>query len=115
MRLPASGRAGTTPAAPLSGSFTPPPPVSPPQLRQAQPDNSGMMAFDATTPSASPAMRPSKAGAKQEDPLATKLALAQEFHVIGDDSSARSLVKEVLAEATGAMKTKAEQFLRDFG
>jgi pilus assembly protein FimV len=50
-----------------------------------------------------------------EDPLSTKLGLAQEFHAIGDDSSALALVKEVLAEATGALKTKAEQLLKDLG
>jgi len=113
MLLPASQRA-STPAASASShtdiSFTPP---APPQPRQAQAGDSGMMAFDPVPFSASPAARPAKAGAKSEDPLATKLALAQEFHAIGDDSSARSLVKEVIAEATGAMKTKAEQFLND--
>jgi pilus assembly protein FimV len=121
MRLPISQRAGTGSASSPSSSgdslkFTPPaPPISPPQPRQAQPGNSGMMAFEPNKLSATPAARPAKAGAKPEDPLATKLALAQEFHAIGDDSSARDLVKEVIAEATGAMKTKAEKFLRDLG
>jgi pilus assembly protein FimV len=55
------------------------------------------------------------AGLPEEDPLITKFALAQEFHAIGDNNSARSLAKEVLAEATGALKAKAEQFLNTLG
>lgn len=46
-----------------------------------------------------------------EDPLATKLALAEEFNAIGDADGARALVEEVIAEATGALKTKAERLL----
>lgn len=42
-----------------------------------------------------------------EDPLATKLALAEEFRAIGDDDGARALIEEVIAEASGEMKTKA--------
>jgi pilus assembly protein FimV len=50
-----------------------------------------------------------------DDPLATKLALAQEFHGIGDTEGARSLVKEVIAEASGALKARAERFLAELG
>lgn len=46
-----------------------------------------------------------------EDPLETKLALAQEFRVIGDDDGARSLIEEVIAEASGDMKIKAQNAL----
>jgi pilus assembly protein FimV len=46
-----------------------------------------------------------------EDPLATKLALAEEFNAIGDADGARALVEEVIAEATGSLKTKAERLL----
>lgn len=46
-----------------------------------------------------------------EDPLATKLALAEEFNAIGDADGARALVEEVIAEASGALKTKAERLL----
>jgi len=46
-----------------------------------------------------------------EDPLATKLALAEEFNAIGDADGARALVEEVIAEATGALKTQAERLL----
>lgn len=47
----------------------------------------------------------------QEDPLATKLALAQEFSAIGDDSGARVLLEEVIAQASGDMKIKAQRAL----
>jgi pilus assembly protein FimV len=47
------------------------------------------------------------------DPLATKLALAEEFNAIGDPDGARSLAKEVLAEASGELKTRAQRFLAD--
>ncbi len=46
-----------------------------------------------------------------EDPLATKLALAEEFRAIGDDDGARALINEVLSEASGEMKVKAQQAL----
>jgi len=46
-----------------------------------------------------------------EDPLATKLALAEEFNAIGDADGARALVEEVIAEASGALKSKAERLL----
>ena len=46
-----------------------------------------------------------------EDPLATKLALAQEFHSLGDDEGARVLLEEVIAEASGDMKSKAQNAL----
>jgi len=47
------------------------------------------------------------------DPLATKLALAQEFNAIGDPDGARSLAEEVLAEASGDLKQKAQRFLAE--
>jgi pilus assembly protein FimV len=46
-----------------------------------------------------------------EDPLETKLALANEFVSIGDEDGARALIEEVLSEATGDMRTKAQQAL----
>ena len=47
-----------------------------------------------------------------DDPLVTKLALAEEFNAIGDSDGARAMIEEVIAEATGDMKAKAEQALR---
>ena len=46
-----------------------------------------------------------------EDPLETKFALAEEFRALGDPDGARSLVIEVLAQADGALKSKAQAFL----
>jgi pilus assembly protein FimV len=48
-----------------------------------------------------------------ESPLETKLSLAEEFRAIGDLEGARSLAEEVLAEASGSLKTKASAFLAD--
>ncbi len=49
--------------------------------------------------------------AAPEDPLATKLALAEEFNAIGDADGARALIEEVVAEASGDMKAKAQRAL----
>ncbi|HSV33998.1 MAG TPA: FimV/HubP family polar landmark protein [Ramlibacter sp.] len=49
------------------------------------------------------------------DPLATKLALAQEFNSIGDPDGARSLAQEVVAEASGELKSQAQRFLAEIG
>ena len=43
-----------------------------------------------------------------EDPLLTTLALAEEFRVIGDAEGARTLIDEVIAEATGDIQIKAQ-------
>ncbi len=51
----------------------------------------------------------------EENPLDTKLSLAEEFRAIGDLEGARSLAEEVLAEASGTLKTKASTFLADLG
>ena len=51
----------------------------------------------------------------EESPIHTKLSLAEEFRAIGDLEGARSLAEEVLAEATGPLKTKASTFLSDLG
>ena len=48
-----------------------------------------------------------------DDPLATKLALAEEFNAIGDPDGARSLAQEVLAEASGDLKSRAQRLLAE--
>lgn len=48
---------------------------------------------------------------ENEDPLETKLALADEFVSIGDEDGARALIEEVVAEATGEMRAKAQRAL----
>ncbi|MDP3133436.1 MAG: FimV/HubP family polar landmark protein, partial [Burkholderiaceae bacterium] len=49
------------------------------------------------------------------DPLETKLSLAAEFLAIGDQEGARSLAEEVLAEASGPLRAKANSFLSSLG
>ena len=75
----------------------------------------GMMEFDIsslsldldTPPVAEqPAEAPVMATA---DPLETKLALAEEFVSIGDDDGARALIEEVISEATGEVRAKAQR------
>lgn len=51
----------------------------------------------------------------QDDPLATKLALAEEFSAIGDADGARTLIEEVIAEAGGVLKTRAQRMLAQLG
>lgn len=48
-------------------------------------------------------------------PLETKLALAQEFRAIGDTMGAKMLAQEVIAMASGSLKTKAETLLAEIG
>ena len=60
--------------------------------------------FDSGTPAPAPAT---------EDPLATKLALAQEFNTIGDSEGARTLIEEVIAESSGELKARAQRLLSE--
>ena len=53
--------------------------------------------------------------AAQDDPLATKLALAEEFNAIGDTDGARTLIEEVVAESSGALKIRAQRMLAELG
>jgi len=46
-----------------------------------------------------------------QDPLETKLALAEEFRAIGDDDGARALIEEVIAEASGDVRARAQRAL----
>jgi pilus assembly protein FimV len=54
-------------------------------------------------------------GADADSPLATKLALAEEFNAIGDADGARSLAEEVVAEASGDLKSRAQRLLAEIG
>ena len=113
--------------------------VSTPAPAPAAPLDSGMIEFDlgsisldlgSPAPAPSPVSPPSipslaeapdTAGSPlssefddlSSDPLATKLALAEEFSAIGDPDGARSLAEEVVSEATGALKAKAQRFLAE--
>ena len=54
-------------------------------------------------------------GNDDSDPLATKLALAEEFNAIGDADGARTLIEEVVAESSGALKIRAQRMLSELG
>jgi len=85
------------------------------------PSPSGMIDFDMAALSVDPDSRSGgdlqteQSPDADDDPLGTKLALAQEFHAIGDTEGARSLVREVIAEASGSLKARAERFLAELG
>ena len=92
-----------------------PTPVAP-----AEPEkkDEGMLEFDMGSlsldldPPAPVAEVPSLApDSTSEDPLETKLALAEEFVSIGDEDGARALIEEVMAEASGEMRAKAQRAL----
>ena len=109
------GTAAPAPApTPVSAKSTPAPAPAP-----APASNSGMIDFDMSALSIDPDSR-SGADVKTEqfedaddNPLSTKLALAQEFRAIGDIDGARSMASEVVAEATGTLKVRAERFLAE--
>ena len=81
----------------------------------------GGMSVEAPAPAASTATSEAVAALEQdgpfegqsEDPLETKLALAEEFNAIGDSDGARTLIDEVIAESSGALKAKAQSLLAD--
>ena len=88
------------------------------------PSDSGLMDFDLghlsldlnATDAAGPTTEraPAEAASEaQEDPLATKLALAHEFNAIGDSDGARTLIEEVVAESSGELKARAQRMLSE--
>ena len=108
-----------TPEAPATQA-TAPPPAAPPAPVVAALD-SGMLEFDLgslsldlggpTTESPSRAAPNASALSISGDPLETKFALAEEFSILGDTEGARSLAEEVVAQAKGPLKAKAQTFL----
>lgn len=104
-KLQAATSFGTTSPVPLTSSV----PEEP-----AGPDL-GMLEFDLGSLSLdlgdAPEPEATTAPTVYEDPLATKLALAEEFRAIGDDDGARALIEEVISEASGDMKAKAQRAL----
>lgn len=103
----------------LNFDSTSPIPVAAPSV--PEPSNTdGMLEFDIgslsmeldTPATPATAEQPTDAPSiENEDPLETKLALAAEFVSIGDEDGARALIEEVLAEATGATREKAQRAL----
>ena len=79
------------------------------------PDNGGMLEFDLGSLSLD--LNDSTEGTSlvesldSQDRLATKLSLAEEFNTIGDEDGARALIEEVILEATGDMKARAQAAL----
>lgn len=49
------------------------------------------------------------------DPIARKLELAEEFRQIGDMEGARDLLQEVVAKASGSVKSRAQAMLNELG
>lgn len=96
---------------------------TPPNPADDQPAHSNVMEFDlgslnldlGGSPAPDPALTATAAPTAPDDPLATKLALAEEFNAIGDADGARTLIEEVIAEATGDLKTKAQSLLSQIG
>lgn len=60
---------------------------------------------------------PSSGEAANSDQQAfeTKLALAEEFNAIGDVEGARTMIEDIIAQASGDMKAKAEEALSKLG
>ncbi len=76
------------------------------------PSNEGMLEFDLGSLSLD--LEPSvedDAASLGDNSLETKLALAEEFVSIGDQDGARALIEEVVAEATGELREKAQRAL----
>lgn len=74
-----------------------------------------MAAPASKAPAPAPEFVDDGSAAAQDDPLATKLALAEEFNAIGDTDGARTLIEEVVAESSGALKTRAQRMLAELG
>ena len=94
---------GTKPPAPTA-TIQPPPDLDMPPL-----------AFDLDQPATQSGEADAAAAGDPDSPLATKLALAEEFNAIGDADGARSLAEEVLAEASGDLRSRAQRLLAEIG
>jgi len=101
----------------VSFGATGPAPLSPLADQGESASDRGMLEFDLDSisldlgDSNGPLTQTDQEAEMSEDPLVTKLALAEEFRAIGDDDGARALIDEVIAEATGDMKVKAQRAL----
>lgn len=100
--------------------FTPAPKPAPAPVKAAAAPapaaDSGMLEFDLGSlsldlngPTTESPAHPMEASS--DDPLETKFLLAEEFRSLGDSDGARSLAEEVMAEAKGPLKVKAQAFL----
>ena len=111
-KLQAANSFGATAPAPLA---TAPAPLTSAEPTALPSSDFGMLEFDLGSLSLDlgddAKAQATTTPAMHEDPLATKLALAEEFSAIGDDDGARALIEEVIAEAAGDMKIKAQRAL----
>jgi pilus assembly protein FimV len=80
-------------------------------VHEAKARDDGLLEFDLGSLSLDLGPTTEQNPENEEDPLGTKLALATEFGSIGDLDGARNLIEEVIAEASGEMKAKAQQAL----
>ncbi|WP_370679580.1 FimV/HubP family polar landmark protein [Comamonas sp. GB3 AK4-5] len=113
--LAESATPATTPVKPLDlstleFSLDTPPATPAPAAASALDTNLDLSALNLDLGDAPPAAAPAVAA---DDPLATKLDLAREFHAIGDSEGARTLVEEVIAEASGELKERAQRLLAE--
>ncbi len=92
---------------PASGK-TPAPPAAAPADSGMLEFDLGSLSLDLDTPAQAPATIDTPSS---EDPLVTKLALAEEFGAIGDMDGARALIEEVIGEASGDVKARAQAAL----
>ena len=103
-------------------SFSIEPPPTPAPVATAAVIDNGMLEFDmgslsldldapvteSPTLAKATAVTPTVTAA---GPLDTKFALAEEFRALGDMDGARSLAEEVVAQAQGTLRSKAQAFL----
>jgi pilus assembly protein FimV len=100
-----------------SFGLTEPAALNTPVAKEAAMSEPGMLEFDLGSLSLdlddSTEGSSASSSSEPEDPLATKLALAEEFVAIGDSDGARALIEEVIAEATGDVKSRAQLALNE--
>ena len=93
----------------LDLEFEPEQPAQRPEAsQQSMPTSLDSLSLDLDDP---PADRSLDLPDDSDDPLQTKLDLAEEFRAIGDEDGARSLIEEVIAGASGDLLSKAERAL----
>jgi pilus assembly protein FimV len=114
----ASTDARTAGATPFAGSSNPAGGMPPTRSAPATPleFDLGSLTLDLGDPAPAgtvPAAAQAPDALAEDDPLATKLALAEEFSSIGDEDGARALAEEVLEEATGPLRARAQRFLTE--
>ena len=80
-----------------------------------KPSATSAAAASAAVPAFAETDLPSIDGDGTQDPMVRKLELAEEFRQIGDKDGARDLLREVLAKASGATRSKAQGMLDDLG